>query len=45
MINQYVDTLQPKVSDQWHADEQFIKVKGKVGEIRQFLERVSFFEE
>lgn len=29
MINDYVDNLKPQVSDQWHADEQFIKAKGK----------------
>jgi transposase-like protein len=28
-VNTYVNTLQPKVSDTWHADEQFIKAKGK----------------
>lgn len=28
-INGYVNTMQPQVSDQWHADEQFIKVKGQ----------------
>jgi transposase-like protein len=28
-INNYVNTLQPNVSDVWHADEQFIKAKGK----------------
>jgi len=29
MINDYTDSLNPEVGDVWHADEQFIKVKGK----------------
>src|SRR3989344_2603533 len=28
-INAYVDTMQPQVGDTWHADEQFIRAKGK----------------
>lgn len=28
-VNNYVNTLQPNVGDTWHADEQFIKAKGK----------------
>src|SRR3989344_854913 len=28
-IKTYVDGLKPQVGDMWHADEQFIKVKGK----------------
>jgi transposase-like protein len=28
-MNNYVNQLQPKVSDAWHVDEQMIKVKGK----------------
>lgn len=28
-MNNYVNQLQPKVSDVWHVDEQMVKVKGK----------------
>lgn len=28
-INDYVNQMKPQVGDIWHADEQFIKVKGK----------------
>ncbi|HLD18690.1 MAG TPA: DDE-type integrase/transposase/recombinase, partial [Candidatus Nanoarchaeia archaeon] len=28
-INEYVNQMKPQVGDTWHADEQFIKVKGK----------------
>ena len=37
-INKYVKTLQPEVGDQWHADEQFIKVKGKIQYIWNVLD-------
>ena len=29
LIEAYVDTLEPNLSEQWHTDEQMIKVKGK----------------
>ncbi len=29
LINNYVNTLQPKLSETWHTDEQMVKVKGK----------------
>lgn len=29
IMNSYVNTLNPKLSDAWHADEQMIKSKGK----------------
>jgi len=28
-INDYVNSLKPKVSDVWHVDEQMVKIKGK----------------
>jgi transposase-like protein len=37
-INLYVKTLQPEVGDLWHADEQFIKVKGKIQYIWNVLD-------
>ncbi|MBI4738199.1 DDE-type integrase/transposase/recombinase [Candidatus Woesearchaeota archaeon] len=43
MINQYVDTLQPNVSNQWHADEQFIKVKGKTEYVWNVLDNETCF--
>jgi transposase-like protein len=29
MIEEYADTLEPSLSEQWHADEMAINVKGK----------------
>ena len=29
LIEEYVDSLEPTLSEQWHTDEQMIKVKGK----------------
>ena len=37
-INQYVKRFQPEVGDYWHADEQFIKVKGKIQYIWNVLD-------
>jgi len=29
LMNEYVNRLEPKLSDTWHADEQMIKSNGK----------------
>jgi len=42
-INNYVNTLHPNVSDQWHADEQFIKVKGKTEYVWNVLDNETRF--
>lgn len=42
-INAYVDTMQPQVGDTWHADEQFIKAKGKEEYIWNVLDRDTRF--
>ncbi len=43
IINEYVKNLHPEVSDQWHADEQFIKVKGKIQYIWNVLDTETRF--
>jgi len=42
-INTYVEGLKPQVGDVWHADEQFIKVKGKQEYIWNVLDRKTRF--
>lgn len=42
-INSYVGTMQPQVGDIWHADEQFIKAKGKQEYIWNVLDRKTRF--
>jgi len=42
-INNYVNSLQPQVGDLWHADEQFIKVKGKEAYVWNVLDNKTRF--
>ena len=37
VINEYVKSMQPEVGDYWHADEQFVKSKGKINYIWNVL--------
>jgi transposase-like protein len=42
-INEYVKSMTPEVGDYWHADEQFIKVKGKIQYIWNVLDAETRF--
>jgi len=42
-INEYVKSMTPEVGNYWHADEQFIKVKGKIQYIWNVLDAETRF--